>query len=173
MSAPPRHAEADPQQEMDVDLLILALDSVSSNRPADDPNRASFETIFTELRSSRQLQLLATGVSLAGITDSGRGDVDAPQGSRETVDMELPVGLGNLRNTCYLNSILQYFYSVNAVRDLALNSHLPALEPTETNLSHVLRSNSGGSSSSQSELETGRAFVGHECGFASSITSPG
>lgn len=81
------------------------------------------------------------------------------------MDAELPVGLVNLRNTCYLNSILQYFYSVNAVRNLALKSDLPALEPTETNLSHILRADSNNQDGNQPELETGRAFVGHECKF--------
>ena len=71
--------------------------------------------------------------------------------------MDLPAGLGNLRNTCYLNSILQYFYSVKAVRNLALDLERPPLEPTERNLQSLL------SSTDSSDLETGRAFVGHEC----------
>jgi ubiquitin carboxyl-terminal hydrolase 25/28 len=103
--------------------------------------------------------------------------VDASEGSPIAVDMELPVGLGNLRNTCYLNSILQYFYSVNAVRDLALKSDLPALEPSEGNLSHLLRRSSSSSGDvvggpSQPDLETGRAFVGHECGLYSPRSVP-
>lgn len=148
------------QQDSDIDLLIMALDTVSRSRPGDDPNRAAFENIVTELRSSRQLQ------DSSGAFAADDGDANAPESSRAAVDMELPVGLGNLRNTCYLNSILQYFYSVNAVRDLALNSDLPALEPTEMNVRNLLRSGSAGADSpSQPDLETGRAFVGHECGL--------
>ena len=75
------------------------------------------------------------------------------------VDYQLPVGLANLRNTCYLNSMLQYFYSVNAVRDLALKSDLRELEPTEESMKELLRS----INTEQQKLETGRAFVGHEC----------
>jgi hypothetical protein len=39
----------------------------------------------------------------------------------EPVDPNLPPGLGNLRNTCYLNSILQYCYTVTPIRELVLN----------------------------------------------------
>lgn len=37
------------------------------------------------------------------------------------VNPNLPIGLDNLRNTCYLNSILQYFYTVKGVRSTVLN----------------------------------------------------
>jgi ubiquitin carboxyl-terminal hydrolase 25/28 len=106
--------------------------------------------------------LLSAGPGLDGAGPA------ASERSREAVDVELPVGLANLRNTCYLNSILQYFYSVNAVRNLALKSDLPALEPTEANLGHILRVGSSNQDENQPELETGRAFVGHECMFSSS-----
>lgn len=119
-----------------------------------DPNRPAFDGIVAELRS-RQTQFVADNTA------------EGARGPQQAVDVDLPVGLANLRNTCYLNSILQYFYSVNAVRDLAVTSELDPLEPTEANLSSILRtdSNSGsdGQDQSPSELETGRAFVGHEC----------
>ncbi|SPQ24801.1 fbff99f8-5ec0-439c-b664-917015173b98 [Thermothielavioides terrestris] len=139
--------------EMDLKLVLMALDTIGRSRPADDPNRYAFDETVLMLRSGLPSSPL----------DSSATPTAEP--SREVVDMELPVGLANLRNTCYLNSILQYFYSVNAVRDLAMNVDLPALQPTEENLSNLLRAtNSGGSDSSPSgsSLETGRAFVGHE-----------
>ncbi|KAH6847265.1 hypothetical protein B0I37DRAFT_141047 [Chaetomium sp. MPI-CAGE-AT-0009] len=140
-----------------LDLLILALESISTAKPENDPNRSAFEDVCTEILSSREsLRLLSSGPGL------DRPGPAASERSREAVDMEVPVGLANLRNTCYLNSILQYFYSVNAVRNLAVGSDLPALEPTEANLSHILRGGTGNQEESQSELETGRAFVGHE-----------
>jgi ubiquitin carboxyl-terminal hydrolase 25/28 len=139
----------------------MALETISRSRPEDDPNRPAFDQVVTVLRASRQLQDISAGLAHAG------DETPAPDQSDAAVDLELPVGLSNLRNTCYLNSILQYFYSVNAVRELTLNADMPALEPTEENLSNLLRSNGNSSSSnsqSQSELETGRAFVGYECG---------
>jgi ubiquitin C-terminal hydrolase len=54
----------------------------------------------------------------------------------EVVNLNLPPGLDNLRNTCYLNSILQYFFTVNAVRDIVLNfdadTVTPAAQPDKT-----------------------------------------
>lgn len=32
-----------------------------------------------------------------------------------------PPGLKNIGNTCYLNSLLQYFYNVKIIRDIVLN----------------------------------------------------
>ncbi|KAH6623626.1 hypothetical protein F5144DRAFT_367916 [Chaetomium tenue] len=140
-----------------LDLLLLALEVISARKPENDPNRPAFEGVVAEILASRHSLLLSTGPGL-----NGAGPTTSEQRSHEVVDSELPVGLVNLRNTCYLNSILQYFYSVNAVRNLALKSDLPALEPTEANLSHILRADSSNQDGNQPELETGRAFVGHE-----------
>lgn len=54
--------------------------------------------------------------NLLGAQDEITVSSDAQQ-----VDMSLPPGLDNLRNTCYLNSILQYLYTVTPVRELVLN----------------------------------------------------
>ncbi|KAL2186205.1 cysteine proteinase [Thermothelomyces heterothallicus CBS 203.75] len=142
-----------------LDLLLLALDAISLSRGTDDPNRPEFESVLAELRSIRRSQLTSSGTERVGAAAS------ASDHARDAVDLELPVGLANLRNTCYLNSILQYFYSVNAVRDLALNTDFPALEPTEANLRNLLRTDSSsntGHDQRRTDLETGRAFVGHE-----------
>jgi ubiquitin carboxyl-terminal hydrolase 25/28 len=34
-----------------------------------------------------------------------------------------PVGLDNIGNTCYLNSLLQYYYTIKPVRDMVINFH--------------------------------------------------
>jgi ubiquitin carboxyl-terminal hydrolase 25 len=38
-----------------------------------------------------------------------------------TADYDSPVGLSNMGNTCYLNCLLQYFYTLKPFRDLVLN----------------------------------------------------
>ncbi|ATY66820.1 Peptidase ubiquitin carboxyl-terminal hydrolase 2 [Cordyceps militaris] len=42
-------------------------------------------------------------------------------GSGAPVDFSLPVGLDNIGNTCYLNSLLQYLFTVKPVRDVVLD----------------------------------------------------
>lgn len=39
----------------------------------------------------------------------------------EPVNYALPVGLHNIGNTCYLNSLLQYLFTVKPVREIVLN----------------------------------------------------
>lgn len=42
------------------------------------------------------------------------------KGATGPVDFSLPVGLDNIGNTCYLNSLLQYLYTVEPVREVVL-----------------------------------------------------
>jgi ubiquitin C-terminal hydrolase len=73
----------------------------------------------------------------------------------ETFDRSLPAGLANLRNTCYLNSILQYFYSVNAVRDLVANLDQAQLD--QARLQEIL------TDVDPAQIEPRRTFVGSQC----------
>lgn len=38
-----------------------------------------------------------------------------------TVSVTQPVGITNIGNTCYLNSILQFYYTINVIRDTVSN----------------------------------------------------
>lgn len=69
---------------------------------------------------------------------------------RDGVDMSLPVGLQNIRNTCYLNSLLQYFNTVMPVRKVIMNWEEFKLEPTEEN---IASRRLGGSGSALDEAE--------------------
>ncbi|KAB5518211.1 hypothetical protein GE09DRAFT_1066193 [Coniochaeta sp. 2T2.1] len=70
----------------------------------------------------------------------------APSGM-DQVDLSLPPGLDNLRNTCYLNSILQYLYTVTPIRELVLN-----YDPAAVGLSDEV-------ASENEEVYLGREFV--------------
>ncbi|KAK0611488.1 hypothetical protein B0T14DRAFT_439487 [Immersiella caudata] len=135
-------------QELDLDLTIMALEKIGiDSTPNSNQDKDTFDTILADLRSQRASQNAIANLDASNVGDQTGGC---------EVDQELPVGLGNLRNTCYLNSILQYFYSVNAVRDLVLSSDQSRLMPTEQDVQEALKN------LDPAELEPGRAFVGSE-----------
>lgn len=73
--------------------------------------------------------------------------------AKPALDVSLPVGLVNIRNTCYLNSLLQYFNTVLPVRSVVLNWEEFKLEPTEENLKTRRLGGSG------SALDRAEAFL--------------
>ncbi|KAI0432425.1 cysteine proteinase [Xylaria sp. FL1042] len=63
---------------------------------------------------------------LRATEDAAMGQLDHSKiGQSSTVDsaaaFTAPPGLKNIGNTCYLNSLLQYFYNVKPIRDMVLN----------------------------------------------------
>lgn len=72
-------------------------------------------------------------------------------------NMDLPAGLGNIRNTCYLNSILQYLFTVRKMREIVLDWDQYGLENSEENL--MARRIDPGST----RVERGEAFAGQQC----------
>lgn len=67
----------------------------------------------------------------AGQLDESAAANGPTNDTAESANMNLPLGLDNLRNTCYLNSILQYFFTVKAVRNIVLNFDPDKVPPTE------------------------------------------
>jgi len=141
---------ANSQKDLDFELVVIALEAISRDRPSDDPGRPGFESALAEIRSQHQYannQDTSITVQTSSLSD---GNMAAHN--------NLPPGLANLRNTCYLNSILQYLYTVKAVRNL-VESAQPAepLEQTqvafETRLQGI----------PPATLRPGQAFLGSEC----------
>lgn len=65
------------------------------------------------------LSLKQSAMELTHEVESGAGLGSANSGA--PVDFSLPVGLDNIGNTCYLNSLLQYLFTVKPVRDVVFD----------------------------------------------------
>ncbi|KFY29587.1 hypothetical protein V494_08632 [Pseudogymnoascus sp. VKM F-4513 (FW-928)] len=78
--------------------------------------------------------------------------VVAPQ--RSTADQ--PVGLDNIGNTCYLNSLLQYYYTVRPVRDVVMNFEDFRMPLTAEN---ILKKRVGGRAVGKGEIVKAQSFA--------------
>ncbi len=90
-----------------------------------------------------------------------------PEGSDSTEplgDLTLPVGLNNIGNTCYLNSLLQYLFTVKAVRDVVTNYDEFRLNLADDS---IQQRRLGGN---KMEMDRGEAVVAQACMFIGSIS---
>ncbi|KAI1360197.1 hypothetical protein F5Y08DRAFT_54704 [Xylaria arbuscula] len=69
-----------------------------------------------------------------------------------------PPGLKNIGNTCYLNSLLQYFYNVKPVRDMVLNYDKIQLELDDNSVSNR-RTGGNGTGVTLEEAIVARQFI--------------
>ncbi|PHH87056.1 hypothetical protein CDD83_9360 [Cordyceps sp. RAO-2017] len=95
-------------------VYLEALDAV-----ADHTDSALLKDAVAKLRQS------------TGITSAGGGDSYQADTRTGPVDMSLPVGLHNIGNTCYLNSLLQYLFTVKPIREVVLNYDESRLDLTD------------------------------------------
>jgi ubiquitin carboxyl-terminal hydrolase 25/28 len=77
----------------------------------------------------------------------------------QVVNFALPVGLDNIGNTCYLNSLLQYLFTVRAIRDIVLNFESVKLELDDESISERRL---GGN---KMQMDRGEAVVAQACKF--------
>lgn len=64
-----------------------------------------------------------------------------------------PVGLDNIGNTCYLNSLLQFYYTVKSVRDVVLNIEKYRMDLSSPNSDEdIMKKQVGGRKIKRSEI---------------------
>lgn len=85
-------------------------------------------------------------------------EADALTDDKLYLDLALPAGLENIRNTCYLNSILQYFNTVKPVHEILNNFDELGLPETEESL-RARRIDPGSGHLEKGEAYAGRKFV--------------
>ena len=87
------------------DMILVAYDLHAEEQPsqAEDLNRA-----LAAIAKARNSKILMEHLGL---------DID---GSAYPVN-EWPVGIDNIGNTCYLNSLLQFYFAIKPLRELTLN----------------------------------------------------
>ncbi|PWN34823.1 cysteine proteinase [Meira miltonrushii] len=75
----------------------------------------------------------------------------------EMADTDKPAGLNNIGNTCYLNSVLQYFYAIKPIRERILGAGQVAVETKK--VINAERMQVGGRKVSQREIDRSHQFV--------------
>jgi len=111
---------------VDEALRVLGVEQGNVNSVDD----TLWPAIFSNARESKAGQ--QTERAIAAIQKALEGKTGMP--SRNT-DVEhapetWPVGLTSHGNTCYLNSLLQYYFSIKPIRDIVLNYHMHRMEIT-------------------------------------------
>ncbi|QRV94703.1 ubiquitin carboxyl-terminal hydrolase [Ceratobasidium sp. AG-Ba] len=131
-------------KEVDDDTLVV----VYQVRIADSPfskerMQNALLCVAEERNSSRLRELVTTGV------DPGKPQIEVPP--------DFPRGLQQLGNTCYLNSLLQYFYTVKELRDVIGTGNFDLEAPiSEEDLS---KHRIGGRLVTKREVERSKKFV--------------
>ncbi|KAI0458933.1 cysteine proteinase [Xylaria acuta] len=101
--------------------------------------------------------LRATGNIATGQSNNSVGPRTTPTTDPAT-PFTTPPGLKNIGNTCYLNSLLQYFYNVKPIRDMVLNYDQIQLELDETSVNNR-RTGGNGTRVTLEEAIVARQFI--------------
>ncbi len=105
---------------MDVDQAYVRL-GISDRTLDDETILAQYESLIAD--SPSQLGDLKNALAaIAKARDSRRlkDFLNSGMNSSEHPTSEWPVGLENIGNTCYLNSLLQFYFTIKPLRDLVL-----------------------------------------------------
>ena len=90
---------------LDDDTILAQYDILRLDRPSQlDDLRNALAAIAKAKNSARLMEHVNSNMS-----------------SSEHPVSEWPVGLENIGNTCYLNSLLQFYFTIKPLRDLVLN----------------------------------------------------
>ncbi|KAI5920571.1 hypothetical protein F4810DRAFT_412395 [Camillea tinctor] len=143
-------ATADEKEDREkvVEALEVLIDLKRQQTLPDDAAKLQETLDFLKATSN------AGKVGLAKLSDDNQ---DQPIGMTGN-SLNTPPGLKNIGNTCYLNSLLQYFYNVKVVRELVLNADQYLLELDEETVK-ARRTGGNGTSVNLEEAIVARQFI--------------
>ncbi|KAH8130935.1 ubiquitin carboxyl-terminal hydrolase 25 [Trichoderma asperellum] len=125
--------EADAKMSLETSKVVLGLDTVDGPwQNAVDATKAKLEASTSKEAKAVYLDALD---SIAEHTSSpslkhavlelrhaqGFSNSEFENSDSRAANLNLPVGLHNIGNTCYLNSLLQYLFTVKPIRDIVFN----------------------------------------------------
>ncbi|ETS75301.1 hypothetical protein PFICI_12245 [Pestalotiopsis fici W106-1] len=147
----------------DLDYTDEILQDIAQDVTADRARVAEALEVFAEHHQASNPALAAQLVSWAGIFKStNHPAIDAsPPTTKQAIDPNTPPGLHNIGNTCYLNSLLQYLFSVTTIRDLVVNYPDHSLDLNSEAVTKRRLGFANGLEVSLEEAIVGRQFV--EC----------
>ncbi|KZT22681.1 cysteine proteinase [Neolentinus lepideus HHB14362 ss-1] len=136
---------ADVDEEMLITVFLMRVEE----RPHQMATMRDAMNVIAEVRdSSRLKQFLETGKDPGVITPS--------------VAQDMPRGLNQLGNTCYLNSLLQYFYTIKDLREAVLaagTTDVKSLEDGKLTEDDLKRHRVGGRLVTKREIIRSKKFV--------------
>ncbi|TFK26680.1 ubiquitin C-terminal hydrolase Ubp2 [Coprinopsis marcescibilis] len=135
-------------KEVDDGMLITVFNMRIEESTQMDKMREALSVIGEFRDSERLRQFLATSID--------PGDIIAPTRA------DFPRGLNQLGNTCYLNSLLQYFYTIKELREAVipmLKLDLKALEEDKLSDEEISKHRVGGRRVNRREIIRSKKFI--------------
>lgn len=125
------------EDSIDDDMMIDVYNIRVQDQPAQSETlKKALRTIGEARNSKKIVRYIETGSTAA------------------PVDVKNPVGLQNIGNTCYLNSILQYYFTIKPLRDAVLSAE-PSTVPSRK------RKRIGGREITEREVDRSNNFTTH------------
>ncbi|KAI0095055.1 hypothetical protein BDY19DRAFT_916041 [Irpex rosettiformis] len=132
--------------DTDEDMLVTIFNMRVEDQPAQADKMREALNVIAEVRdSSRLRQFLETGLDPGDATSETR--------------LDMPRGLNQLGNTCYLNSLLQYFYTIKDLRAAVAPMGGKLADPSKFTDDELKKHRVGGRMVTRREVTRSKKFV--------------